>query len=45
MPRPPWKSVVTTCGLGHSRIETTARYLKPSPEAAANGLSAWLADD
>ncbi|MBU1748162.1 MAG: tyrosine-type recombinase/integrase [Chloroflexi bacterium] len=33
--------------LGHSRIETTARYLKPSPEAAeaaANGLSAWLED-
>ncbi|MBU0491450.1 MAG: tyrosine-type recombinase/integrase [Chloroflexi bacterium] len=31
--------------LGHRRIETTARYLKPSAEAAeaaANGLSAWL---
>ncbi|MBU0493332.1 MAG: tyrosine-type recombinase/integrase [Chloroflexi bacterium] len=34
--------------LGHSRIETTARYLKPSPEAAeavANRLSAWLGED
>lgn len=34
--------------LGHSRIETTARYLKPSPkaaEAAANGLSDWLVED
>ena len=33
--------------LGHSRIETTARYLRPSAEAAeaaANGLSVWLAD-
>ncbi len=31
--------------LGHSRIETTARYLKPSPEAAAaaaEGLDEWL---
>jgi len=31
--------------LGHSRIETTARYLKPSDEAAqaaVNGLSGWM---
>jgi len=33
--------------LGHSRIETTARYLKPAPEAAeaaAEGLS-WMGEE